>query len=523
MQASTQNTMVWLIDDDASIRWVLEQTLASEGIQYRSFDRANAALDALQAAVDGNSPMPYLLMSDIRMPGKSGLTLLAEVKIMCPQLPVVIMTAFSDLDSAVAAFQGGAYEYLAKPFDIDQALALVQRVSQANASAGKNANAAQVSQTSNSSNAIEAMTTSGDMLGSSPAMQTVFRAIGKLSHSNATVLVTGESGTGKELVARALHEHSPRKNGEFIALNTAAIPRDLLESELFGHERGAFTGAQTQRKGRFEQAEGGTLFLDEIGDMPADLQTRLLRVLSDGQYYRVGGTSALKANVRIIAATHQALETRVTQGLFREDLYHRLNVIRLRLPPLRERIEDIAPLAHHFLKRESTALPKQLSQEALLAMTRHPFTGNVRQLENLCHWLSIMSPSQLVSLDDLPPEFLAELPLEIKQEQESKLETKLETQVNINNTENVSDIAAIEHIAATDAISVMPAWQTVVHAEVLSRLAAGHMQVIDTLYAEIEKSAITAALQFTKGRKAQAANLLGLGRNTLSRKLSEVQ
>src|SRR5512140_1492596 len=382
---------VWIVDDDRSIRWVLEKAMAREGIPYRSFSSAPEAVAAL-----GQSE-PLVVVSDIRMPGGSGLDLLSEIKSHHPQIPVIVMTAYSDLESAVASFQGGAFEYLPKPFDVDQALALIRRASQAaSASASGDATAA---------------ASSTEMLGQAAAMQDVFRAIGRLSQTSATVLITGESGTGKELVARALHRHSARAAKPFVAINTAAMPKDLLESELFGHERGAFTGAQALRRGRFEQAEGGTLFLDEIGDMPADLQTRLLRVLSDGQFYRVGGHQPIKANVRVIAATHQDLETRVKQGLFREDLYHRLNVIRLRLPPLRERREDIPGLARYFLQKSARELnveQKTLSEAALQYLAAQEIPGNVRQLENLCHWLTVMAPGVNVDVNDLPPEVRGE-------------------------------------------------------------------------------------------------------------------
>ena len=378
---------VWIVDDDRSIRWVLEKALAREGIPYKTFATAYEVLQALAVSE------PQVLVSDIRMPGESGLVLLNKVKERHPQIPVIIMTAYSDLDSAVAAFQGGAFEYLPKPFDVDHALALIRR---ATSETPARAPAAQ---------AVDARRRRSS--GQAPAMQEVFRAIGRLSQSNTTVMITGESGTGKELVARALHRHSPRAPMPFVAINTAAIPKDLLESELFGHERGSFTGAQALRRGRFEQAEGGTLFLDEIGDMPSDLQVRLLRVLADGEYYRVGGHAPLRANVRIIAATHQNLEERVRQGLFREDLLHRLNVVRLRLPPLRERPEDIAPLARHFLQKSGRDLavePKTLSEEALKALMLFAFPGNVRQLENICHWLTVMAPGQRIDVADLPPE-----------------------------------------------------------------------------------------------------------------------
>src|SRR5437660_10252382 len=378
---------VWVIDDDRSIRWVFEKALAREGIPFKTFAQATEAMEALDAA-----GAPQVLVSDIRMPGTSGLELLQTLKQRFPNLPVIIMTAYSDLESAVAAFQGGAFEYLPKPFDVDQAVELIRRA---------------LGESSREDEAEESLTGSPDILGQAQSMQEVFRAVGRLSHSSATVLLTGESGTGKELVARALHRHSPRADKPFIAINTAAMPKDLLESELFGHERGAFTGAQTLRRGRFEQAEGGTLFLDEIGDMPPELQTRLLRVLSDGQFYRVGGHTPLAANVRVIAATHQDLDARVKQRLFREDLYHRLNVIRLRLPALRERREDIAMLARHFLARSARDLGvegKRLTDPALQFLAAQDWPGNVRQLENVCHWLTVMAPGQVVDLNDLPAE-----------------------------------------------------------------------------------------------------------------------
>ncbi|MBK5104787.1 MAG: nitrogen regulation protein NR(I), partial [Burkholderiales bacterium] len=377
---------VWVIDDDRSIRWVFEKALAREGIPYKTFAAAQEALDALKQGA------PQVLVSDIRMPGGSGLDLLQSVKRSHPELPIIIMTAYSDLESAVAAFHGGAFEYLAKPFDVDQAVALIRRA---------------LGESVREADGEEAREATPEILGQAPSMQEVFRAIGRLSQSNATVLITGESGTGKELVALALHRHSSRAARPFVAINTAAMPKDLLESELFGHERGAFTGAQAMRRGRFEQAEGGTLFLDEIGDMPAELQTRLLRVLSDGQFYRVGGHQPIKANVRVIAATHQDLEERVRQGLFREDLFHRLNVIRLRLPSLRERREDIGLLAKHFLAksaRELGAEAKRLSADAMDYLASQDFPGNVRQLENLCHWLTVMAPTQTIEIADLPAE-----------------------------------------------------------------------------------------------------------------------
>ena len=379
---------IWIVDDDPSIRFVLEKALSREELPTRSFTHPREVLRALdESATQGEGgDGPQVLVSDIRMPGGSGLDLLEKVKERLPSLPVIIMTAFSDLDSAVSAFQGGAFEYLPKPFDVPKAVELIRRA---------------VEESVREEVAEQQQAEAPEMLGQAPAMQDVFRAIGRLSQSNVTVLITGESGSGKELVARALHKHSLRSKGPFVAINTAAIPKDLLESELFGHERGAFTGAQTQRRGRFEQADGGTLFLDEIGDMPLDLQTRLLRVLSDGQYYRVGGHSAIKANVRIVAATHQDLERRVKEGVFREDLFHRLNVIRLRLPALRERREDVPSLAKHFLgvsARQLGVEPKRISDAALARLREFSFPGNVRQLENICHWLTVMAPAQQIDV-----------------------------------------------------------------------------------------------------------------------------
>jgi two-component system, NtrC family, nitrogen regulation response regulator GlnG len=455
---------VWIVDDDRSIRWVLEKALAREHIPFQSFASASELLPRL----DAEDP-PEVLVSDIRMPGTSGLDLLQAVKARFPQLPVIIMTAYSDLDSAVAAFQGGAFEYLPKPFDVDQAVALIRRA---------------LEQARHQKGAAEPRPTAPEILGQAPAMQEVFRAIGRLALSHASVLITGESGSGKELVARALHRHGPRTNMPFVAINTAAIPRDLLESELFGHERGSFTGAQSQRRGRFEQAEGGTLFLDEIGDMPMELQTRLLRVLSDGHYYRVGGQSPIKANVRVIAATHQALEARVKDGLFREDLLHRLNVIRIRLPSLRERREDIPLLAKHFLSVSAHELQvetKRLSEPALKYLATLDFPGNVRQLENLCHWLTVMAPAQQVDVSDLPPEFRAD-----------------------------SGSAAIGR------------WEDGLATEVDRLLGAGIPNVHRQLNDAFERTLLERALVYTGGRRVEAAHILGIGRNTLTRKLQEL-
>jgi two-component system nitrogen regulation response regulator GlnG len=457
---------VWIVDDDRSIRWVFEKALTREGIAYSSFASAREALDALPEGA------PQVLISDIRMPGQSGIELLQQVKEKHPAVPVIVMTAYSDLDSAVAAFQGGAYEYLPKPFDVDQAVELIRRA---------------LGESQREQAALEPVGEVPEILGQAPAMQEVFRAIGRLSQSSATVLITGESGTGKELVARALHRHSTRAAKPFVAINTAAMPKELLESELFGHERGAFTGAQALRRGRFEQAEGGTLFLDEIGDMPAELQTRLLRVLSDGTFYRVGGHQQLKANVRVIAATHQDLEARVREGAFREDLYHRLNVIRVRIPSLRERREDIPLLARHFLARSARELgvePKRLSDEVLAHISRLDFPGNVRQLENLCHWLTVMAPGQAIGIADLPAEFRG-------------------------------DAAAASSAPVSD-------WVAALEQEVERRLARGETGVLDQLSRQFERSLIAKALARTGGRRIEAANLLGMGRNTITRKIQEL-
>ena len=454
---------VWIIDDDRSIRWVFEKALAREDIAFKVFGSAQEALQAIATST------PQVVVSDIRMPGGSGLELLQSLKEKHPNLPVIIMTAYSDLESAVAAFQGGAFEYLPKPFDVDHAVDLIRRA---------------MEESLRQDEVVEAPEDSPEILGQAPSMQEVFRAIGRLSQSHATVLINGESGTGKELVARALHRHSPRASKPFIAINTAAIPKALLESELFGHERGAFTGAQAMRRGRFEQAEGGTLFLDEIGDMPSDLQTRLLRVLSDGHFYRVGGHQPIKANVRIIAATHQDLEQRVKQGLFREDLFHRLNVIRLRLPALRERKEDIPLLARYFMQKSAHDLSvesKKLQDSALKYLSSLDFPGNVRQLENLCHWLTVMAPGINIDVKDLPPEL----------REESRVAT----------TEN---------------------WVNALEREAEGLLKRGDSAILDELTRQFEKALITRALAHTGGRRIEASVLLGMGRNTLTRKIQEL-
>ena len=454
---------VWVVDDDKSIRWVFEKALTREGIAYKTFALAQDAIDALASGA------PQVLVSDIRMPGTSGLDLLQNIKQRYPTLPVIIMTAYSDLESAVAAFQGGAFEYLPKPFDVDQAVELIRRA---------------IDESMREDEVAEVAQASPEILGQAPSMQEVFRAIGRLSQSNATVLITGESGSGKELVAQALHRHSACASKPFVAINTAAMPKDLLESELFGHERGAFTGAQAMRRGRFEQAEGGTLFLDEIGDMPPDLQTRLLRVLSDGNFYRVGGHQPIKSNVRVIAATHQNLEARVKDGQFREDLYHRLNVIRLRLPSLRERREDIPLLARHFLAKSAKELgmeAKRLTEAAMNYLSAHDFPGNVRQLENVCHWLTVMAAGQSIEINDLPPEL---------REESSRVQG--------------SD------------------WIGALSREAEKALARGESGIMDSLSREFEKVLIAKALAHTGGRRIEAANLLGIGRNTITRKIQEL-
>ncbi|MBN3749471.1 nitrogen regulation protein NR(I) [Burkholderia sp. Se-20373] len=498
---------IWIVDDDQSIRWVLEKALARDSFATKSFANVRDALAAL------DHETPQVLVSDIRMPGGSGLELLQAMHERLPGLPVIIMTAFSDLDSAVAAFQGGAFEYLAKPFDVDKAVELIRRAVEESLRGGAPQD--------------ERVAEAPEMLGQAPAMQDMFRAIGRLSHSAATVLITGESGTGKELVARALHRHSPRANGPFIALNTAAIPKDLLESELFGHERGAFTGAQTTRQGRFEQAENGTLFLDEIGDMPFDLQTRLLRVLSDGQFYRVGGHNPLRANVRVIAATHQNLESRVRQGLFREDLYHRLNVIRLRLPPLRERSEDIALLTRHFLQKSARDLgvePKRVSDEALAYLTSLAFPGNVRQLENLANWLTVMAPAQTVEIKDLPPDLVpAGAPVVATGDGADAHGSVGETalgQTALGAAPMVS--APVAAAPNGGAPAGYPVWEHGLRTEVARLLRENSADVMDELARRFEAAVIREALDFTRGRKVEAAERLGIGRNTITRKIQEL-
>lgn len=461
----TEKPHVWIIDDDESIRWVLQKSLEQAGMEVTSFNKADGILERLKTSE------PDTIITDVRMPGMDGLTLLTALSESYPEIPVIIMTAHSDLDSAVSAFQGGAFEYLPKPFDIDDAISLAQRA------------CIRRHETQGVTAAPEALP---EIIGEAPAMQEVFRAIGRLSKSNINVLITGESGTGKELVAQSLHKHSPRSSQAFIAINTAAIPRDLLESELFGHERGAFTGAQTQRKGRFEQADGGTLFLDEIGDMPSELQTRLLRVLADGIFYRVGGHTPIKVDVRIIAATHQNLEQRVKEGLFREDLYHRLNVIRIHLPALRERREDIPALLNLFLHKATKELdvaPKQLLPEVEQYLSTLEWSGNVRQLENTCHWLAVMTSGKTIHLSDLPED----------------LQPKNQTPSLTSNS-----------------------WQQGIAHHAENMLQLGRDNIADEIIPDVERVLIDAALKQTHGRKHDAAKLLGWGRNTLTRKIKEL-
>lgn len=546
---------IWIVDDDPSIRFVLEKALARENLPTRSFTHPREVLDALADITPGDPARqgPQVLVSDIRMPGGSGLQLLEKVRELQPGLPVIIMTAYSDLDSAVSAFQRGAFEYLPKPFDLPKAVELIRRA---------------VEESQREEVTEERQAETPEMLGQAPAMQDVFRAIGRLSQSQVTVLITGESGSGKELVARALHKHSPVADGPFVAINTAAIPKDLLESELFGHERGAFTGAQTQRRGRFEQAEGGTLFLDEIGDMPFDLQTRLLRVLSDGQFYRVGGHAAVKAHVRVIAATHQDLEKRVKEGGFREDLFHRLNVIRLRLPALRERHEDVPVLTRHFLQQSARQLgvePKRIADSAIARLGQFAFPGNVRQLENICHWLTVMAPAQVISLQDLPPEVLeapiyqpaprpgsdaaaagaaalavaAPAPVVPAGEMVGGLQTlPAGAQPLVGAmaasaaapmsaaTQWVAEAAAAPVGAGAGgmvgALGTAATWEQALEVEAQKLLAGGQSEVWDALTRRFESRLIRTALTATHGRRMEAAQRLGIGRNTITRKIQEL-
>lgn len=463
----TTNATVWIVDDDRSIRWVLEKALGSAGLKTESFESGDAVLRRIQRE------QPDVIVSDIRMPGIDGLAMLAEMQAAFPAIPIIIMTAHSDLDSAVASYQGGAFEYLPKPFDIDEALTLVQRAVQH-----------VEEQRVKTVEVVEDATP--EIIGEAPAMQEVFRAIGRLAQSPITVLINGESGTGKELVAHALHRHSPRAGHEFIPLNMAAIPHDLIESELFGHEKGAFTGAQSMRRGRFEQADGGTLFLDEIGDMPADTQTRLLRVLADGEFYRVGGHTPVKVDVRIIAATHQNLENLVRVGKFREDLFHRLNVIRVHIPSLNERREDIARLARYFLSRSAKELgveTKLLKPETEAFLRDLSWPGNVRQLENTCRWITVMASSREVMVSDLPPELLD---------------------------------------SASERPLLHGNWEQALRSWADQRLFEGEKGILKLAEQQFERVLIETALKHTGGRKREASDLLGWGRNTLTRKLKEL-
>lgn len=459
---------IWIAEDDRSLRWVMEKAMTREGIAVRSFETGDDLLKALKTSE------PKIIISDIRMPGIDGLELLNQIHGSHADIPVIITTAHSDLDSAVAAYQGGAFEYLPKPFDLEELVDVARRgLSFADENKVQAAPA-------------EVLAVAQEIIGEAPAMQEVFRAIGRLSHSNITVLINGESGTGKELVAQALHKHSPRRNNKFIALNMAAIPNDLIESELFGHEKGAFTGAAQRRKGRFEQSDGGTLFLDEIGDMPPEAQTRLLRVLAEGEFYRVGGHTAVKVDVRIIAATHQNLEELVSANRFREDLFHRLNVIRMHLPRLADRREDIPQLMQHFFHRAAKELdmePKVLSQPAEDVFFNLPWPGNVRQLENMCRWLTVMAAGREVLLTDLPPELQA-------------------------------DSAPLEGRGQGD-------WQQLLRRWSERQLKLGRRDILAQAIPEFERAMIETALSHTGGRKKDAAELLGWGRNTLTRKLQE--
>ena len=462
----SKTSQIWVIDDDRAIRWVLEKALSQAGFEVTAFERADAALKTL------SRQQPDVVVTDIRMPGMDGLALLEHLNSQHPDIPVIVMTAYSDLDSAVSSYQGGAFEYLPKPFDVDEAVDLVQR-------------ALNLREQQRGKKTLEPSLQASEIIGSAPAMQEVFRAIGRLSRSNITVLITGESGTGKELVAHALHRHSPRAQQPFIALNTAAIPRELLESELFGHERGAFTGALQQRRGRFEQADGGTLFLDEIGDMPAELQTRLLRVLADGTFFRVGGHTPLKVDVRIVAATHQDLEQRVQEGKFREDLYHRLNVIRVHLPPLRKRSEDVPLLTRHFLRSAAKELDtetKSLHPDTERYLSQLDWPGNVRQLQNTCRWLTVMASGQNILLEDLPPELRSQ----------------------------------------PRAGEITHDWEQNLHRWAEQRLHAGCKDLLNEAAPRFERVMIETALQFTGGRRQEAARLLGWGRNTVTRKIKEL-
>jgi two-component system nitrogen regulation response regulator GlnG len=553
---------IWIVDDDDAIRWVLDKALARTGLPHRTFASPSAALAAAETAP------PLVLVTDVRMPEYDGYALVTALKAQHPELVALLMTAYSDLDAAVHAFQVGAFEYLPKPFDVNDAVALITRAWQtaqqrvapfdpAPHTPLTQPTAAPPFDTSSTAEQTPPTTAPSELIGASPAMQTLYRAIGRLSTSHATVLIIGETGTGKELVARALHRHSPRANGPFVAINTAAIPRDLLEAELFGVEKGAYTGATTARPGRFEEAHGGTLFLDEIGDMPLELQTRLLRVLALGEFHRLGGRELKKVNVRIIAATHQNLAAKVAEGTFREDLYHRLNVIRLTLPPLRERQEDIPLLAEHFLRRAAQQLgvePKRLTVETLACLARYPFPGNVRELENLCHWLTVMAPAAIVTPEDLPETFRPSTP------QPAEHPLSLESPARHLSTATATPLKALHetqpqtpfqtaphHAAPPDATQnpspsrepvvpppsanapthhpTLPDWQTALAATLRTLLAQAETAPPATpLYTQLREAfdacILATALAYTQGHKQRAAQLLGVSRNVFARKLS---
>ena len=459
---------IWILDDDKSIRWVFEKALEKANLPFKTFSNSNEAINQF------NHEKPSVIVSDIRMPGESGLIFLSKVKDKFPEIPIIIMTAYSDLDTAVSAFQKGAFEYIAKPFDIDKTLEVIKQALSESGSSQSESN--------ESSESIP------DIIGKSSAMQDVFRAIGKLSQSNATVLINGESGSGKELVAQAIHKNSQRNEHTFIAINTAAIPKDLLEAELFGYEKGSFTGANQQRKGRFEQANGGTLFLDEIGDMPLELQTRLLRVLSEGKFYRIGGQESVSVDVRVITATHQNLEGLVKENKFREDLYHRLNVIKIIVPPLRDRNDDIEALANFFLSKSAKSLKtdaKILSSEVKVYFSSLDWEGNVRQLENVCHWLTVMTAGNTINIADLPED--------LKESDNHAL--SVQNQVN---------------------------WINGLEADINSKILQGNDQIYDAFIQLTEKSLIESALGYTKNKKIEAAKILGIGRNTITRKIKEL-
>lgn len=511
---------IWIVDDDQAIRWVLDKALQRAGMTPTCFERARDVLDALE------QDRPDVLVTDIRMPDISGIDLLKSIKQRATDLPVIVMTAYTDLDSTVTAFHEGAFDYLVKPFDVNEAVALIERACEHGRVQAGQAPAEVIAPPVATADYDKMMTQS-----SSRQMQEIFRAIGRLAPSKVTVLITGESGTGKELIARAVHKHGTRASKPFVALNAAAIPRDLLEAELFGHERGSFTGASAQRRGRFEEANGGTLFLDEIGDMPLELQTRLLRVLAEGNFYRIGGAQPVSVDVRIIAATHQPLEVRVEQGAFREDLFHRLNVIRLRVPPLRERKEDIGQLASHFLKVAANSLgvpPKQLSTEALAVLQQFDFPGNVRQLENFCHWLTVMSPAQRIDKNDLPPELMASLSFSSEPGRGGEAPTL--TSGSLTGTAEAGSAYPSQQPVYTPATPQAVAftgddqqnWLDKLEQEVRQRLQANERDIMDHLTREFERIVLTTTLENCRGRRIDAAARLGIGRNTVTRKLKEL-